>query len=248
MEGVKKNVERAEIIQMTSTLQPTISKNTPKTKEKNRKQTPASVKRKITNNDPPTPPTQKNTLYPPPADYNSPPNSRKNIDAVVLGDSIIKHVKGRSAKISSGKFLKVCSYPGADTEKIADHAEVELKHLKTNTAIIHAGTNDLFAGTRGDNIADTIAYLGLELKDRGVKNIGISGMTPVQGQKWEILNLNHCLRLMCKAYKFDFIDNTNIIFQNHVSRDGTHLNYDGVDILTGNYARYLRDVRPRYGE
>ena len=244
-----------QMIQLTSTLQPTItvqtetiSKNTPKTKEKNRKQTPASVKRKITNNDPPTPPTQKNTLYPPPADYNSPPNSRKNIDAVVLGDSIIKHVKGRSAKISSGKFLKVCSYPGAGTEKIADHAEVELKHWKTNTAIIHAGTNDLFAGTRGDNIADTIAYLGLELKDRGVKNIGISGMTPVQGQKWEILNLNHCLRLMCKAYKFDFIDNTNIIFQNHVSRDGTHLNYDGVDILTGNYARYLRDVRPRYGE
>ena len=117
MEGVKQNVERAEIIQMTSTLQPTISKNTPKTKEKNRKQTPASVKRKITNNDPPTPPTQKNTYYPPPADYNSPPNSRKNIDAVVLGDSIIKHVKGRSVKTSSGKYLKVCSYSGACTEK-----------------------------------------------------------------------------------------------------------------------------------
>ena len=112
--------------------------------------------RKTTNNDPPTPPTQKNTYYPPPADYNSPPNSRKNIDAVVLGDSIIKHVKGRSVKTSSGKYLKVCSYSGACTEKIADHAEVELKHLNANTAIIHAGTNNLFAGTRGDNIADTI--------------------------------------------------------------------------------------------
>ena len=155
----------------------------------------------------------------------------------MLGDSIIKHVRGRSVKTISGKNLKVCSYPGACTEKIADHAEVELKYFKANTAIIHAGTNDLFAGARGDNIVDNIAYLGLELKDWGVKNIRISGMTPVQGQKWETLNLNHCLRLMCKTYKFDYIDNTNIFFINHVCRDGTHLNYDGVDILTGNYAR-----------
>ena len=121
------------------------------------------VKRKVTNNDPPpTTPTQKNTYYPPPENYNTPEtsNSRINIYAIVLGDSIIKHIRGKSVKISSGKHVKVCSYPEACAEKIADNAEVELKHFKANTTNIHAGTDNLFAGARGDNIVDNIAYLG----------------------------------------------------------------------------------------
>ena len=117
--------EQTENSKLNSKSNNNNTKNKYKKKQIEKMQETHQELRKTTNNDPPTPPTQKNTYYPPPADYNSPPNSRKNIDAVVLGVSIINHVNGRSVQ-AHGKYLKVCSYSGACTEKIADHAEVEL--------------------------------------------------------------------------------------------------------------------------
>ena len=88
----------------------------------------------------------------------------------------MKHVKGRNIKRKSGKFLKICSYPEADTEK--DQAQVELKYSAPKTAIIHTGGNDLAYGVRANDAVDNIASLGCELRDRGVSNIAISGMNP----------------------------------------------------------------------
>ena len=56
---------------------------------------------------------------------------------MILGSSIVKHVQGRKIKQKSGIYAKVCSFPGADTEKVCDHAEVELKYSKPETVIIH---------------------------------------------------------------------------------------------------------------
>lgn len=189
----------------------------------------------------PAPRPAGESTCPPPSNYNK-------VDCILLGDSIVKHIQGRQIKRRSGKYLKTCSFPGARTEKVADHADIELKYHQAKTAIIHAGCNDLFAKARADDIVDNIAYLGLELRDRGVKHVGISGLTPVDGMKWDILDFNHRLKCMCETYKFDYIDNTNIRLGSHVARDGTHLNFDGVDILTGNYASYLRNVELRHEE
>ena len=161
---------------------------------------------------------------------------------MILGSSIVKHVKGRAIKQSSGTYVKVCSYPGADTEKICDHAEVELKYSAPKTIIIHGGGNDLAYGTTADEAADNIAYLGLELIDRGVKNIAISSMTPRYMLKNEINNFNRLIKGMCRTYDFDYIEHKNISYNKHVCQDGVHLNYDGVEILSENFASYLKDL------
>jgi len=163
----------------------------------------------------------------------------RKIDAMLLGSSIIKHIHGGNVKQRSGKYLKVACYPGADTEKVCDHAEVELKYAVPETAILHAGGNDLANHDNIGDICDNLAYLGLELKDRGVKTIAISGMTPRKNLKTDIPLLNYELKKMCKTYGYDYINNNNITFKEHLSNDQVHLNYDGVKILQGNYISYL---------
>ena len=183
----------------------------------------------------------KPTLFPPPKEKDYSTRKPRKIDAMILGSSIVKHVKGRAIKQSSGTYVKVCSYPGADTEKICDHAEVELKYSAPKTIIIHGGGNDLAYGTTADEAADNIAYLGLELIDRGVKNIAISSMTPRYMLKNEINNFNRLIKGMCRTYDFDYIEHKNISYNKHVCQDGVHLNYDGVEILSENFASYLKD-------
>ena len=176
---------------------------------------------------------------PPPSNYNQ---KKPQQNAIVVGDSIIKQVKGRRIRNTAGKYLKVCSYPGATSAKITDHSDVELKYSSYKTAIIHAGSNDLFQNIRGDDIVQNIAHLGAEMKEKGVQNIAISGLTPIKSLKWQMLDLNHRLKQMCAATGFTFIDNGNINFFDHVCWDKTHLNFEGVNVLEGNFARYLKNL------
>jgi len=190
----------------------------------------------------------KPTLFPPPEEKQYSARKPRKIDAMILGSSIVKHVKGRTIKQQSGTYVKVCSYPGADTEKVCDHAEVELKYSAPKTVIIHAGGNDLAYGTTADEAVDNIAYLGLELMDRGVKNIAVSSMTPRYMLKNEINSFNRLLKGMCRTYNFDYIGHQNVSFNKHVCQDGVHLNYDGVEILSANYASYLKHLTLGYEE
>ena len=166
----------------------------------------------------------------------------RKIDAMLLGSSIIKHVRGASVKHQSGKYLKVACFPGADTEKVCDHAEVEIKYAVPEIAILHAGGNDLANGESIGNIVDNLAYLGLELKNSGSKTIAISGMVPRTDLKNEIPELNRELKKMCQIYGYDYINNNNIFYNWHLSDDLVHLNFKGVKVLQSNYISYLKNV------
>ena len=129
---------------------------------------------------------------------------------------------------------------------------MELNYAKPQVAILHVGGNDLANKIETDEIAENIAYLGLQMKERGVKRIAISGMTPRKNLIKEIPQLNKALQSICKTYDFDFIDNSNIKFgfrgwdgqpKSHLSVDRIHLNYSGVELLEDNYIYYLKDLK-----
>ena len=168
--------------------------------------------------------------------------SKRYIDAMVIGTSIVKHASGRNIKRATGRSTKVCSFPGANSKKVSEHSHIELKYFSPKTVIIHAGGNDLAEGKRSDDVLKQVSDLGHSLKEKGVKNIAVSAVTPRTKLKWEIKNLNHVLKNECRSQGFDFIPNSNISFYNHVCADGVHLNYDGVSILEGNFSNYLRNV------
>ena len=157
-------------------------------------------------------------------------------------------MRGGTVKHRSGKYLTVACYPGADTEKVCDHAEVELKYVKPEIAIVHGGGNDLANGVSIGNTVDNLAYLGLELMDSGVKQIVISSMVARKDLKEEIPRLNKELKKMCKIYGYHFINNNNIIYKYHVSDDKIHLNYKGVSLLQSNYISFLKGTKVNVGD
>ena len=207
-------------------------------KEVERQQEAKSTASKMANAAAGSTPVKRN-LYPPKPQKQQP----RKVDVMLIGDSIVKHVRGRSIKEKNGKYVKVCSFPGAGTEKVCDHTEVELKYAQPESVILHAGSNDIANKMSVKEVVENLAYLGCEQQDRGVKNIAISGMIPRWRMKTEIANLNRELRNMCKTYRFDFIANNNIYYNEHMADDCVHLNYDGVEILGKNYARYLKGIR-----
>lgn len=170
------------------------------------------------------------------------PTKAQRSSAMVLGDSIVRHVKGGVIYKHGRKRTKVCCYPGAGLEKVGDHAEVELKYMLPETAILHAGSNDIARGVDLEEIVETTAWIGCELENRGVKRIAISAMTPRKGMKEEVPKINKLLKEMCRYYRFDYIDNSNINFKYHMAYDQVHLNYEGVEILELNYIDYLKNL------
>ena len=173
----------------------------------------------------------------------------KKLDCAIFGDSIIKHAKGGKIGRPLKKWVKVCSYPGAGSEKVADHAEVELKYLQPEAVIIHAGGNDVANDMDVSEVADNLAYLALELKDRGVKKIALSSQTQRVNCKDKITKLNKAISNVCRTYKLDLIDNSNIKYsfrgkngeeRSHLTdSDYIHLNFEGIKILENNFKKYL---------
>jgi len=189
---------------------------------------------------PPTTASTPSQRTPPQAAHSTKKPFRTN--AMILGSSIVRHVKGATIRKYSGQQTKVCCFPGAGYEKVADHAEVELKYCTPSVAILHVGGNDLANKIKPVEIAENLAYLGCELIKRGVKRIAVSGMTPRKNLKDAIAKLNRELISMCRTYDYDYIDNSNIWFRHHLANDQVHLNYDGVEILESNFIDYLSYV------
>ena len=98
-------------------------------------------------------------------------------------------------------------------------------------------------------VADNLAYLALELKDRVVKKISLSSQIQRVNCKDKITKLNKAISNVCRTYKLDLIDNSNIKYsfrgkngeeRSHLTdSDYIHLNFEGIKILENNFKKYL---------
>lgn len=140
----------------------------------------------------------------------------------------------------------MCAYPGATVADVSAHALVELnsKHRKRpDIAIIHAGSNDLGKGNSVDTITDELALAVTQLRNVGLKNIALSGVTVRAGLQVEVDKLNKSIKEVCKNFQVSFIDNSNIKYKQHVSHDTVHLNAKGIEILERNLARWVNSFQ-----
>ena len=78
-------------------------------------------------------------------------------------------------------------------------------------------------------------------KNYGVTNVGISSILPRVFCTFQRNRhiLNGLLRDLCDEHDFNFIDNDNILLQEHIDKDGIHLNGEGTDIFARNLVEYL---------
>ena len=154
--------------------------------------------------------------------------------------------------------IKKKSFPGATALDLAEHhVHPYLKRNNPDTAVIHVGANDILqlgdqeGGVTGevvDIICSNILTCGMVCKQYGINTVCVSSILPGKSKKFQLsaIFINNKLESMCSELGFDFIKNTNIIYEKPTTlykglfyKDGLHLNDDGRDLLMENFIKYL---------
>ena len=102
-------------------------------------------------------------------------NSKSKNVSVIIGDSIIKDIKGWELSNESEKFV-VKFFGGAITKNMESYFQLAIEHV-----ILHCGTNDLKTSTDPEQIAENIINLAKSVK-RDKNNVLISELTPRNDQ------------------------------------------------------------------
>ena len=155
----------------------------------------------------------------------------------ILGDSIIKEVKGwkLSDKIDKKEKVIVKSFSGATIKCMRDHIKPSISQ-KPDHVIIHAGTNDLPSNKSEEEIASSIIDLAQIVKH---STVAISALV-FRDDKWcqKAKNVNKVLLRMCQLRNIAFLSHENIN-KAHLNRSKLHLNKSGTKLLTKNLALFI---------
>ena len=159
---------------------------------------------------------------------------------VVLGDSIVKSIKGFKMKeaINHQGNVHVYTFPGANVDDMNSHVIPTLKR-NPETIILHCGTNDLEGNDSAQTVAENIAELAQAL-NTNVNKAHVSVVVP-RGDRLneKAKEVNEKLQRICQRRKIHFIHNRNIDPHLHLNGRILHLNYQGTRCLTNNSLRAL---------
>ena len=111
-------------------------------------------------------------------------NSKNNNVSVIIGDAIIKDIKGWDIKgwelsNKSEKFV-VKFFGGATTKDMESYIQLAIERAPSNV-ILHCGTNDLKTSTDPEQIAENIINLAKSMKTDN-KGVIISELAPRNDQ------------------------------------------------------------------
>ena len=165
--------------------------------------------------------------------------------AVILGDSLVKNVRGWELKEKCGhnNNVYVKCFSGANIKDMHSYAKPTIER-KPNVIILHIGTNDL-APRRNEavksevQIAQEIIELANETRQNGTEVV-ISGLVP-RGDEYETKckRVNFILADLCSENNYVFIEHTNIDASKHLNQSLIHLNRAGAKLFETNLVRAL---------
>ena len=104
-------------------------------------------------------------------------NPKNKIVSVIIGDSIIKGIKGWKL---SNESEKIVVFGGASTKHIESYIQPTVERAP-NSLILHCGTNVLKTSTDPEKIAENIINLAKSV-EADKNNVIISGITPRNDQ------------------------------------------------------------------
>ena len=115
---------------------------------------------------------------------------------VILGDSIIKEMKGQGLTDDSSKVV-VKSFRGTTTSQMKWHVK-PTKEQNPKNIILHCGTNDINAYSDPQNIAKEIVEQAKSTSKDCNSNVTVSGIVPRYGKLNEkVRSVNRLLRIYC---------------------------------------------------
>ena len=170
--------------------------------------------------------------------------NRKTIDnkvTVILGDSIVKNIKGyQMSKSFQSKKVIVKSFAGATTSCMKHYSKPTLEK-SPDQIILHTGTNDLRNPEKNPlEIANEIIDLAKSCIQEN-NTVFVSSITP----RYDKLNqkaqdVNGYLEKECNARNIGFINHNNINITRHLNESKLHLNEMGTGILAKNFINFLK--------
>ncbi|KAK3549804.1 hypothetical protein QTP86_010261 [Hemibagrus guttatus] len=164
-------------------------------------------------------------------------------DAVIIGDSIVRHVCATAAK---GKVCTRC-LPGARVLDVSAQVPTILKK-NIGAVILYASTNDI--RLRQTEILKK-DFRSLVEKVRTISpttRIIVSGPLPTFQRGIErfsrLFAFNEWLQSWCQDQKLPFVDNWNLFWERPrlYRPDGLHPSRVGAAVLSGNISRTLRTI------
>lgn len=150
---------------------------------------------------------------------------------LVIGDSIVRHVRMK------GAFTM--SFPGATVSDITGKIpDILSSHPQTKRIIIHAGANDI-AKQQSELLKRDFSHL-FNIVSQSQVAVFISGPTPTCGRGIgsfsRLLSLNTWLSSACNSHHVGFVNNFDVFWERRhlFGPDGLHLNRAGTRMLSAN--------------
>ena len=166
-------------------------------------------------------------------------NEKGRSVTVVVGDSIVKKVKGWKLSTKDDLFV-LRSFPGAKTGDMESYFKPTLKN-KPERIIIHCGTNDL-KGSTPQSIAENILSLAKSSQQEN-NTVLVSSIVPRNDhldKKGKEVNI--VLKKRCNELNLAYISPGNIRTRYHCNYDCLHLNDEGATLFTENILLALNKV------
>ena len=145
-------------------------------------------------------------------------NSKNNNVSVIIGDAIIKDIKGWELSNKSEKFV-VKFFGGATTKAMESYIQLAIERAPSNV-ILHCGTNDLKTSTDPEQIAENIINLAKSMKTDN-KGVIISELAPRNDQlNKKAKEVNDVLTLECNKRNICIIKHDNMNVRRHCNMSG----------------------------
>ncbi len=166
-------------------------------------------------------------------------------DAVVIGDSIVRHVR---AMLAEGKVHTHC-LPGARVHDVSVQIPAILKDDESVAAVvIHAGGNDTKLQQTETLKRDFRSLIETVRSTSPAATIIVSGPLPTYRRGPEkfsrLFALNEWLFSWCTKQKMIFVNNWNLFWERPrlFRADGLHPSRVGAELLSDNITRTLRSI------
>ena len=176
------------------------------------------------------------------SEKNTDKDQSKNKRIYILGDSMIKNLKGweMSKKL---KNTNVCvkHFAGAKVRSMKDYVKPSLRK-KPDHIVLHVGTNDLVSDRPPDLIAKSIVDVASTMKNENYDVTASNIIARADLFKEKTNEVNYYLSKLCMERNIYLIDHSKTLKAQHLNGSKLHLNRRGAPILQNTVCKFLSKI------
>ena len=168
--------------------------------------------------------------------------SQRKPSLTIIGDSMVKQIRSQDISNECPSYKSyVKTFPEVRIDDMFSYVEPTI-NMNPSMVVLMCGTNNLRDG-EPDRIANKLVDLALTANERADKVAVSSIVHRADSHHLEVkkMEVNRLVRESLKNHRRDFITHDNIKAQ-HTNKWGPHLNYNGNNLLAGNFIDFINST------